>query len=240
MNDVLGEFLGTTVLILLGDGVVAGVLLGRSKAKDAGWIAVTAGWAFAVMAGVYTARAAGAPGFVNPVGPLAGVLTGSLSTDLAVKYAAAEFAGAFVGAGLVWLHYLPHWEVTDDPAAKLGVFCTAPAVRMLPANLLSEAIATFLLVFVGTAVVEKGLGQGSLTAPLGGALVWGIGLSLGGPTGYAINPARDLGPRLAHALLPIPGKGPSDWAYAWVPVLGPMLGGAAGALVAKAVFLPSS
>lgn len=240
MNDVLGEFLGTMVLVLLGDGVVAGVLLGRSKAKDAGWIAVTAGWAFAVMAGVYTARAAGAPGFVNPVGPLAGVLTGSLATDLAVKYAAAEFAGAFVGAVLVWLHYLPHWEVTDDPAAKLGVFCTAPAVRMLPANLLSEAIATFLLVFVGTAVVEKGLGQGSLTAPLGGALVWGIGLSLGGPTGYAINPARDLSPRLAHALLPIPGKGPSDWAYAWVPVLGPVIGGAAGALAAKAVFLASS
>jgi glycerol uptake facilitator protein len=237
VNGVLGEFLGTMILVLLGDGVVAGVLLGRSKAKDAGWIAVTAGWAFAVMAGVYTARAADAPGFINPVGPLADMLIGKLSPDLAAQYMLAEFAGAFVGAVLVYLHYLPHWALTDDPAAKLGVFCTAPAVRRLPANVLSEAIATFVLVFVGAAVVEKGLAKGSLTAPLGGALVWGIGLSLGGPTGYAINPARDLGPRLAHALLPIPGKGSSDWGYAWVPVVGPVIGAAVAATAAKALFL---
>ncbi len=234
MNPVVGEFLGTAVLIVLGGGVVAGVLLGRSKAKDAGWIAVTAGWAFGVMSGVYTARAAGAPGFINPVGPLAGVLTGELAVDQAAAYAAAEVAGAFVGAVIVWLHYLPHWAETTDPAAKLAVFATSPAVRRPLANLLSEAIATFVLVFVGAAIVEKEVGRG-FVAPMAAALVWGIGLSLGGPTGYAINPARDLGPRLAHALLPIPGKGPSDWSYAWVPVVGPLLGAAAATFLAKAV-----
>jgi glycerol uptake facilitator protein len=240
VNDVLGEFLGTMILILLGGGVVAGVVLGKTKAHNAGWMVITTGWAFGVMAGVYTARAVGGPdvGFINPVGPLAAVLNGKLAVDKAVQFAAAEFAGAFAGAVLVFLHYLPHWAETPDPDAKRAVFCTAPAIRIYPANLLSEAIATFVLVFVGTAVVEKGIG-GALTAPLGGALVWGIGLSLGATTGYAINPARDLGPRLAHALLPIPGKGGSDWAYAWVPVVGPFLGGAAGALLAKAV-MPGS
>jgi glycerol uptake facilitator protein len=229
-NDVLGEFLGTMVLILLGDGVVAGVLLGRSKAKDAGWLAITAGWAFAVMAGIYTAKAIGAPGYINPVGPLAGVLMDKLAPDQALAFAGAEVAGAFAGAVLVWLHYLPHWAETPDPEAKRAVFCTSPAIRQLPANLLSEVIATFVLVFVGAAVVEKGIG-GALAAPLGGALVWGIGLSLGATTGYAINPARDLGPRLAHAILPIPGKGGSDWGYAWVPVVGPLVGAAIAALL---------
>jgi glycerol uptake facilitator protein len=237
VNDVLGEFLGTMILILLGDGVVAGVLLGRSKAKDAGWIAVTAGWAFAVMAGVYTARAVGAPGFINPVGPLVGVLAGNLAIEKAAAFAAAEFWGAFVGAVLVWLHYLPHWEQTSDPAAKLAVFCTAPAIRRLPANVLSEAIATFVLVFVGAAIVEKEISRG-FVAPVGGALVWGIGLSLGATTGYAINPARDLGPRCAHAVLPIPGKGGSDWNYAWVPVVGPVLGATVAAVLVKLVMLP--
>ena len=237
-QQALGEFLGTAVLILLGDGVVAGVLLGKSKAKDAGWIAVTAGWAFAVMAGVFTARAAGAPGFINPVGPLVAVINGVMPADRALVLAAAELAGAFTGAVLVWLHYLPHWAETADPGAKLAVFCTGPAIRNLPANVLAEAIGTFVLVFVGTAIVEREIGRG-FVAPLGGALVWGIGLSLGGPTGYAINPARDLGPRLAHALLPIPGKGPSDWGYAWVPVVGPLAGGGLAALVAKAVLVPT-
>jgi glycerol uptake facilitator protein len=231
------------ILITLGSGVVAGVLLNKSKAQNAGWMAITTGWALAVMAGVYTARAVGAPGYINPVGPLAGVLTANLAVEKAFAFAAAEVAGAFAGAMIVWLHYLPHWKETSDPAAKRAVFCTSPAIRNYPANVLSEAIATFVLVFVGTAVVEKGLnallaekGLGSaLAAPLGGALVWGIGLSLGAPTGYAINPARDLGPRLAHALLPIAGKGDSDWSYAWVPIVGPLLGGAAGALLAKVV-----
>lgn len=234
MNEVLGEFLGTMILLILGGGVVAAVVLNKTKAQNSGWLVITTGWAFAVMAGVYTARAVGAPGYVNPVGPLAGVLTGELKVEKALAFAAAEFAGAFTGAVIVWLHYLPHWRETADPGAKLAVFCTAPAIRDYPANVLSEAVATFVLVFVGTAVVEKGL-NGALAAPLAGALVWGIGLSLGATTGYAINPARDLGPRLAHAILPIPGKGGSDWAYAWVPVVGPLLGGAAGALLAKAV-----
>ena len=235
MDAALGEFLGTAVLIVLGDGVVAGVLLNQSKAKDAGWIAVTAGWAFAVMAGVFTARAAGAPGFINPVGPFAAVLTGAMAADRALLLAGAQLAGAFVGAVLVWLHYLPHWAVTADPGTKLAVFATGPAIRAPGANLLSEAVATFVLVFVGSAILEKEIGRG-FVAPLGAAVVWGIGLSLGGTTGYAINPARDLGPRLAHALLPIPGKGSSDWGYAWVPVVGPLLGGGLAALAAKAVF----
>jgi glycerol uptake facilitator protein len=234
--DVLGEFLGTMILITFGGGVVAAVLLNKTKAQNSGWMVITTGWAFGVMAGIYTARAVGGAevGYINPVGPLAAVLKGSLAVPKALAFAAAEVAGAFCGAVIVWLHYLPHWKETSDPAAKLAVFCTAPAIRDYPANALSEAIATFVLVFVGTTVVEKGI-QGALAAPLGGALVWGIGLSLGATTGYAINPARDFGPRLAHALLPIAGKGGSDWAYAWVPIIGPLIGGAAGALLAKAV-----
>jgi glycerol uptake facilitator protein len=232
MNGMLGEFLGTMILVLLGDGVVAGVLLARSKAHNAGWMVITAGWAFAVMGGVYTARYFGAPGFINPVGPLTGVLLGSLAVEKAVNFVLAEFSGAFVGAVLVWLHYLPHWRETSDASAKLAVFCTAPAIRRPAANLLSEAIATFVLVFVGTAIVEKEIGSG-FVAPLGGALVWGIGLSLGATTGYAINPARDLSPRLAHALLPIAGKGSSDWSYAWIPVVGPILGATIAALLMR-------
>jgi glycerol uptake facilitator protein len=232
MDEMLGEFLGTTILILLGDGVVAGVLLGKSKARDAGWIVVTTGWAFAVMAGIYTARGLGAPGFVNPVGPFVAALNHLMPADRAARLAAAEFAGAFAGAVLVWLHYFPHWAETPDADAKRAVFCTSPAIRHYPANVVSEAIATFALVFVGTYIIEREVGSGFL-APLGGALVWGIGLSLGATTGYAINPARDLGPRLAHFLLPIPGKGHSDWGYAWVPVIGPLIGGALAALLVK-------
>ena len=243
VNDVLGEFLGTMVLILLGDGVVGGVLLNRSKAQNAGWIVITAGWAFAVMAGIYTARAVGGPsvGYINPVGPLAAVLTGDLAPEKAIAFVGAEFAGAFVGAVLVWLHYLPHWSVTTDPGAKLAVFCTGPAIRMPMANLLSEAIATFVLIFVAAAIIEKAVvneaAPGFLGAPLVGALIWGIGLGLGGTTGYALNPARDLSPRLAHALLPIPGKGGSDWGYAWIPVAGPVIGATVAALLAKAVMI---
>ncbi len=234
MNEYLGEFLGTAVLVLLGDGVVAGVLLSRSKAQNAGWLAITTGWALAVMAGVFTARAVGAPGYINPVGPLAVALTDGLDPIKALGLMGAEFAGAFVGAMMVWLHYLPHWSVTDDPATKLGVFCTAPAIRQPVANVMSEAIGTFVLVLVGAAIIEKELLRGLMPA-LGGAVVWAIGLSLGGTTGYAINPARDFGPRLAHAVLPIAGKGGSDWGYAWVPVIGPFVGGALAALLAKAV-----
>jgi glycerol uptake facilitator protein len=234
VNGFKGEFLGTMILILLGDGIVAGVLLNRSKAQNAGWIAVTAGWAFAVMAGVFTARNFGAPGFINPVGPLAKLVLGDSQMADAAPLVAGEFLGALAGAVLVWLHYLPHWRETADPALKLAVFCTAPAIRRPLWNLLSEAIATFALVFVGAAIVEKEIGRG-FVAPLGGALVWAIGLSLGGTTGYAINPARDLAPRIAHALLPIPGKGSSDWSYAWIPVVGPILGALVAALLLRAI-----
>jgi glycerol uptake facilitator protein len=232
MHAFQGEFLGTMVLILLGDGVVAGVLLNRTKSQNAGWIVITAGWAFAVMGGVFTARAFGGKGFINPVGPIAGLILNTLTPEEAWPMIGGQFAGAFVGAVLVWLHYLPHWAETPDPGLKLAVFCTGPAIRNYPANLLSEMIGTFALVFVGAAIIEKEIGSG-FVAPFGGALVWGIGLSLGGTTGYAINPARDLGPRIAHAVLPIPGKGDSDWAYAWVPVLGPFLGAAIAALLLK-------
>jgi glycerol uptake facilitator protein len=223
------------VLILLGDGVVAGVLLNRSKSQGAGWIVITAGWAFAVMSGVYTARAFGAPGYINPVGPVAGLILGTETADAIGPMIAGQFLGAFVGAVLVWLHYLPHWPETADPGLKLAVFCNAPAVRNLPANVLSEAIATFALVFVGASIVEKVEDFKLFVAPLGGALVWGIGLSLGGPTGYAINPARDLAPRIAHAVLPIAGKGDSDWGYAWVPVVGPLIGGVVAAVLLKSL-----
>jgi glycerol uptake facilitator protein len=233
VNGFLGEFLGTMVLILLGDGVVAGVLLNRSKAQNAGWIVITAGWAFAVMGGVYTARAIGAPGYINPVGPIAGLILNAETPEAVGPMIAGEFLGAFVGAVLVWLHYLPHWRETAEPELKLAVFATGPAIRNLPANVLSEAIATFALVFVGASIVEKVQDYKLFVAPLGGALVWGIGLSLGGTTGYAINPARDLGPRIAHALLPIAGKGDSDWGYAWVPVVGPLVGGVVAAVVLK-------
>jgi glycerol uptake facilitator protein len=232
MHSFQGEFLGTMVLILLGDGVVAGVLLNRTKSQNAGWIVITAGWAFAVMSGVFTARAFGGKGFINPVGPMASVILNTLTPSEALPLIGGEFAGAFVGAILVWLHYWLHWKETADPGLKLGVFCTGPAIRNYPANLLSEVIGTFVLVFVGAAIVEKEIGSG-FVAPFGGALVWGIGLSLGGTTGYAINPARDLGPRIAHAVLPIAGKGGSDWAYSWVPVVGPAIGAILAALLLR-------
>jgi glycerol uptake facilitator protein len=234
VNEYVGEFFGTLVLILLGDGVVAGVLLNRSKAQNGGWMVVTAAWAFAVLFGILTAKAIGAKGYINPVGPLLDALFGGLAPEKALGLAAAEVLGAFTGAVLVWLHYLPHWRETTDPGLKLGVFCTIPAIRNPPANVLSEALGTFVLVFVAAAITEKSLGS-SVSVPVVAALVWGIGLSLGGTTGYAINPARDFGPRLAHALLPIPGKGPSDWGYAWVPIVGPAIGAIAAGLLARQV-----
>src|SRR5262249_31122179 len=188
MNDFLGEFIGTAVLILLGDGVVAGVLLSRTKAQNAGWMVVTTAWAFGVMAGILTAKAAGAPGDINPVGPIAGLVAGVLDAQRGPALVGGGFLGAVVGAVLVWLDYLPHWAATTDPGLKLGVFCTIPAIRDPAANLLSEALGTFVLIFVGAAIVEKQLGT-QLLVPMGGTLVWAIGLSLGATTGYAINPA---------------------------------------------------
>jgi glycerol uptake facilitator protein len=227
-SPFLGEFLGTMILILLGDGVVAGVLLKRSKAEGSGWIVITAGWAFAVMAGVFTAVACGSSdAHLNPAVTLGfAVRTGSFGKCL--PYIAAQLLGAMAGAALVWLHYLPHWKETPDSGLKLACFCTAPAIRNAVTNLISEIIGTAVLVFVVGAIFSKAIaagGPGALGPYLVGSLVWGIGLSLGGTTGYAINPARDLGPRLAHAILPVTGKGTSDWSYASIPVIGPLLGG---------------
>lgn len=231
-----GEFMGTLILILLGDGVVAGVLLKRSKAEGAGWMVITSGWAFAVMAGVFVAIACGSSdAYLNPAVTLGFAVSSGQFGKLA-PYIVAQLAGAFVGGALVWLHYLPHWKETPDQGLKLAIFCTAPAIRKFAANLVSEIVGTFVLVFVAGAIFSKAVAVAGPAAGLGpylvGALVWGIGLSLGGTTGYAINPARDLGPRLAHAALPIAGKGGSDWDYAIVPVIGPLIGGGlAGALL---------
>jgi len=228
-SPFLGELLGTMILILLGNGVVAGVLLKRSKAEGAGWMVITTGWAFAVMAGVFTAIACGSSdAHLNPAVTLGfAVRTGSFAKCL--PYITAQLLGAVAGAALVWLHYLPHWKETPDASTKLACFCTAPAIRKVAANLISEIIGTAVLVFVVGAIFSKAIaatGPGSLGPYLVGSLVWGIGLSLGGTTGYAINPARDLGPRVAHALLPVAAKGGSDWGYAPIPVIGPLIGGA--------------
>jgi len=233
-SPFLGEFLGTMIIVLLGDGVVAGVLLKRSKAEGSGWIVITAGWAFAVMAGVFVSIAGGSnDAHLNPVVTV-GFAVRDASFGKLAPYLAAQLLGAIVGAALVWIHYFPHWKETPDPAAKLACFCTAPAIRNVAANLFSEICATFVLVFVIGAIFSKKVSAMGPAAGLGpylvGSLVWGVGLSLGGTTGYAINPARDLGPRIAHAILPIAGKGGSDWGYAPIPVIGPLLGGALAGL----------
>lgn len=235
-SALLGEFLGTMILILLGDGVVAAVLLKRSKAEGSGWLVITTGWAIAVMAGVFTAIACGsADAHLNPAVTIGfAIRAGSFAKF--IPYLLAQVLGAIAGAALVWLHYHPHWKETPDTSTKLACFCTAPAIRNRLTNFTSEVIATFVLVFVVGAIFSKSVAAGGPAAGIGpylvGSLVWGIGLSLGGPTGYAINPARDLGPRLAHAILPIAGKGGSDWSYAPIPVFGPLAGGIlAGALL---------
>jgi len=233
---LIGEFMGTLVLILMGNGVVANVLLKKSKAEGAGWMVIATGWALAVMTGVFTAIACGSPdGHLNPAVTMgAAVASGDFSKFL--PYALAQMAGAMVGATLVWIFYFPHFRETPEPELKLACFCTSPAIRWLAFNLVSEVIGTFVLVLVASAIGSKAVAAGGPAAGLGpylvGSLVWGIGLSLGGTTGYAINPARDLGPRLAHAILPMAKKGGSDWGYAPVPIVGPLIGGAlAGMLV---------
>ena len=234
-----GEFMGTLVLILLGDGVVANVLLKRSKAEGAGWMVITSGWAFAVMAGVFTAIACGSSdAHLNPAVTFGFAISSGEYAKFA-PYLLAQLAGALVGASLVWLHFLPHWKETPDQGLKLACFCTAPAIRRFGANLVSEIVGTFALVFVVGAIFSKAVAISGPAAGLGpylvAALVWGIGLSLGGTTGYAINPARDFGPRVAHAILPIAGKGTSDWGYAVVPVLGPLIGGGLAGMFLRAI-----
>ena len=234
LTPFFGEFMGTLVVILMGEGVNAAVTLKQSKAEAAGWMVIAAGWGFAVFCGVVTAIACGSPGaHLNPAVTVAiAIKTGDFSHF--VSFIAAQFLGAFVGATLVWLFYLPHWKITEDPSAKLGVFCTAPAIRSPLSNLFCEILATGVLIIVIGSIGAKtfaAAGPAPGLAPyLVAILVWGIGLSLGGTTGYAINPARDLGPRIAHAILPIAGKGGSDWGYAPIPVLGPVIGAALAGL----------
>jgi glycerol uptake facilitator protein len=224
------EVIGTGILILLGNGVVAGVLLNQSKAQNAGWIVITFGWGIGVMVGAYAVgQFSGA--HLNPAVTLGFAFQGSTEWGDVPEYLAGEFVGAFIGATLVWLAYLNHWGATEDPGLKLACYSTAPAIRNPAANLITEIIGTFILVFGILAIVANATNtESGLNALLVGLLVFGIGLSLGGPTGYAINPARDLGPRIMHAILPIAGKGPSDWSYSWVPVVGPIIGGVLGAL----------
>ncbi len=237
MTNLFGEFFGTMVLCIFGCGVVANCLLAKSKAEGAGWMVIVTGWAMAVMLGVFSAIATGAPqADLNPAVTFAKMFLGVYEPGHAVVTMLAEIAGGIVGAAVVWLAFLPHWEITEDKGAKLAIFCTGPAIRNTFTNLLCEIIATAMLILGIFAIFAKPVGN---LAPgfgpyLVAMLVWALGLSLGGPTGYALNPARDLGPRIAHAILPIAGKGGSDWAYAWIPVVGPMVGAGVGVVIAKA------
>ncbi|MDP3073115.1 MAG: MIP/aquaporin family protein [Opitutaceae bacterium] len=238
MTPFVAEVLGTAILITLGDGVVANVVLNKTKGQNSGWIVITTGWALAVALAVYCVSAISGA-HLNPAVTIGLAAIGKFSWALVPGYIAAQMLGAFLGAVVVWLAYLPHWGATTDQGGKLAVFCTGPAIRRPFANLITEIIGTAVLVLGVLAVLRPenlvpNTGFDKAFAPfLVGLIVWSIGLSLGGPTGYAINPARDLGPRLAHALLPIAGKGGSDWGYAWVPVVGPIIGGVLGALVFK-------
>jgi glycerol uptake facilitator protein len=228
------------LLIILGDGVVANVLLSRSKGQNAGWIVITTGWAIAVFVGVYAVGAISGA-HLNPAVTVGLAAAGSFDWADVPLYIVAQMLGAFIGAVIVWLAYFQHWGATDDPGLKLAVFSTGPAIRNTVWNLVTEIIGTFMLVFgvlaIDGASMTDASGStfafnlGALGAIPVAFLVWGIGLSLGGPTGYAINPARDLGPRIAHFLLPIPGKGDSDWGYSWIPVVGPIIGGVIAAVV---------
>jgi glycerol uptake facilitator protein len=234
MTHFLGDLVGTMLLILLGNGVVAGVLLKGSKAENAGWIVITAGWGLAVALSVYAVGGISGA-HINPAVTLGLAFAGEFAWELVPYYIVAQLIGAITGAVLVWIHYLPHWKQTVDADLKLAAFATAPAIRKTWANLVSEIIGTFVLIlgllFIGANQFTEGLNPLVV-----GLLIFSIGLSLGGPTGYAINPARDLGPRIAHAVLPIVGKGSSDWRYSWIPVVGPVIGGVYGALFYNAVF----
>lgn len=230
---LLGEIIGTMLLILLGDGVVANVVLNKTKGQNSGWIVITTGWAFAVFVGAYVS--AGVSGaHLNPAVTVGLAVNGGTPWSEVPLYIIAQFIGAFVGAVLVWAQYLPHFAATEDKGLKLAVFSTGPAIRNPVTNLISEILGTFALVFGILALGYSGItGLGPLPVAF---LVWGIGLSLGGSTGYAINPARDLGPRIAHFLLPIAGKGGSDWGYSWIPVVGPIIGAVVAAVIYGAIY----
>lgn len=237
MTNLFGEFFGTMVLIIFGCGVVANCLLSKSKGEGGGWIVITTGWAMAVLMGVFSAISTGAPqADLNPAVTFAKMFLGVYTPGHALATMVAELLGGIAGGIIVWLAYLPHWEVTEDKGLKLAVFSTGPAIRNTFANLLCEIIATAMLLLGIFAIFAKPVGN--LAAGFGpylvAMLIWALGLCLGGPTGYALNPARDLGPRIAHAILPIAGKGDSDWGYSWIPVVGPMIGGGLSVFIAKA------
>jgi glycerol uptake facilitator protein len=231
----IAEIIGTMILILLGDGVVANVVLGKTKGNGSGWIVITFGWGMAVFVGAYSVAAISGA-HLNPAVTIGLAVTNQLPFEEVPVYIIAQFVGAFIGAVLVFVHYYPHFAETEDPGLKLAVFSTGPAIRNVGLNLVSEVIGTFMLIF-GILMLANGnfAGLGPLPVAL---LVLGIGLSLGGSTGYAINPARDLGPRIAHFLLPIPGKGDSDWGYSWIPVVGPVIGAVVAGVLYLALFAP--
>jgi glycerol uptake facilitator protein len=237
MEKMLAELVGTALLVLLGNGVVAGVLLSRSKSQNAGWIVIAMGWGLALAIAVYAVGSISGA-HLNPAITIGQLVIGGIDAADAAMYIIGQFVGAFLGALLVWLHYLPHWGATEDPGLKLAAFSTGPAIRSTPANLAAEAIGTFVLAFGVSAILLPANDVGGLGGLIIGGLLMAIGLSLGGPTGYAVNPARDLAPRIAHAILPIAGKGDSDWAYAWVPVVGPLIGGVLGAVTFSVLYGP--
>jgi len=231
MSPFLGEFIGTAILVILGDGVVANVVLSKTKGHNSGWIVITFGWAMAVFFGVFASTRLGGSGHLNPAVTLAVAWFADFSWDKVLPYMGAQFAGAFTGAIIVWLAYKKHFDETADANLKLAVFCTAPAIRTPTYNLITEIIGTFILVLGASFMSKPEVKIGNLEPLPVGLLVLAIGLSLGGPTGYAINPARDLAPRIAHFLLPIPNKRNSDWNYSWIPIVGPIIGGLLAAWV---------
>jgi glycerol uptake facilitator protein len=231
MSPFLGEFVGTALLIILGNGVVANVVLNKSKGHNSGWIVITFGWGMAVFTGVFASTHLGGSGHLNPAVTLAAACFTEFGWNNVLPYIAAQFAGAFVGAVIVWLAYKQHFDETENGDAKLAVFCTHPAIRSVGYNLITEAIGTFILVIGASLMSKSEIKMGTLEALPVGLLVLAIGLSLGGPTGYAINPARDLAPRIVHFLLPMPNKRNSDWSYSWIPVIGPIIGGLLAAWV---------
>ena len=232
MSPFLGEFIGTALLIIMGGGVVANVVLSKTKGQNSGWIVITFGWAMAVFLGVYASNSLGGSGHLNPAVTLGLSAFGDFDPSLLLTYLAAQFGGAFTGAVIVWVAYKQHFDETADKDLKLAVFSTAPAIRNPLYNLLTEIIGTFILMFGALTMSKSAATLGALDALPVALLVLGIGLSLGGPTGYAINPARDLGPRIAHFILPIKNKRDSDWSYSWIPVIGPVI----GALIAAYIF----
>jgi glycerol uptake facilitator protein len=235
MSPFIAEFVGTMLLIILGQGVVANVLLNKTKGNNSGLIVITFGWAIAVFLGVYASTYLGGNGHLNPAVTLALAYLGKFDANLVLTYIAAQFAGAITGAIIIWLAYRQHFNATKDGDTKLAVFSTSPAIPSVFDNIITEAIGTFVLMIGALLMTKSDVKMGPLDALPIALIVLGIGLSLGGPTGYAINPARDLGPRIAHFLLPIPNKRDSNWSYAWIPVIGPIAGALLAAIVFKAI-----